>query len=151
MTHPEQTHYLIGFWYRLGAGTIDGIITALPLLVILLVFQLLDASPLVHSLLGGLILMCYQTWFWVRRSATPGNWLFSHQLVDHKTGQPIAIRQGIIRFLASIVSAVPVFLGYFWVIWDKEKRSWHDKVAGTVVLSDSSYQSDASDRVYHPS
>jgi uncharacterized RDD family membrane protein YckC len=34
----------------------------------------------------------------------------------------------------SIVSAVVFLLGYLWMIWDSEKQTWHDKVAGSVVV-----------------
>ena len=33
-----------------------------------------------------------------------------------------------------IVSAIPLFLGYFWMLWDKEKQCWHDKIASDVVV-----------------
>ena len=144
-------HYLIGFWFRLGAGLVDFLLVLLASVPLIILLRWAQAPPLIIVLIVNLVLMFYLTRFWVRRSATLGNWLFSHRVVDHRTGSNITFKQGMIRFLISLVSAVPLFLGYFWVIWDKEKRSWHDKVAGTVVLSDSSYVSDANDREYHPS
>jgi uncharacterized RDD family membrane protein YckC len=27
-----------------------------------------------------------------------------------------------------------IFSGFLWVIWDKRKQGWHDKIAGTVVI-----------------
>lgn len=33
------------------------------------------------------------------------------------------------------ISAIPFELGYFWVIWDKKKEAWHDKISGTRVTS----------------
>ena len=32
------------------------------------------------------------------------------------------------------VSAFVVFLGFFWMLWDKEKQTWHDKLANSVVV-----------------
>ena len=29
---------------------------------------------------------------------------------------------------------IPLFLGYFWMLWDREKQTWHDKMAGSVVV-----------------
>ena len=26
------------------------------------------------------------------------------------------------------------YLGYFWMLWDGEKQTWHDKLATTVVV-----------------
>jgi uncharacterized RDD family membrane protein YckC len=29
---------------------------------------------------------------------------------------------------------IPAGLGFLWIVFDEEKQSWHDKVAGTVVV-----------------
>jgi uncharacterized RDD family membrane protein YckC len=26
------------------------------------------------------------------------------------------------------------FLGFIWVLWDRKNQTWHDKIAGTVVI-----------------
>ena len=39
-----------------------------------------------------------------------------------------------IRALAAAFSFVVLFLGFFWIIWDKDRQGWHDKIAGTVVV-----------------
>ena len=36
---------------------------------------------------------------------------------------------------AGFISANVLYLGYLWMIWDGEKQTWHDKVAGTHVVS----------------
>jgi uncharacterized RDD family membrane protein YckC len=41
---------------------------------------------------------------------------------------------GLIRSLVSVGSLIPLGLGYFWVAWDDALQTWHDKVAGTVVV-----------------
>jgi uncharacterized RDD family membrane protein YckC len=35
---------------------------------------------------------------------------------------------------ANIISANVFFLGYLWMLWDKQDQTWHDKVASTVVV-----------------
>ncbi len=32
------------------------------------------------------------------------------------------------------VSALPLYLGFLWVIWDPHKQAWHDKIFRTYVL-----------------
>jgi uncharacterized RDD family membrane protein YckC len=39
-----------------------------------------------------------------------------------------------------IVSGIPFDLGYFWMLWDKEKQTWHDKVANDVVVPANAYR-----------
>jgi len=38
------------------------------------------------------------------------------------------------RYLVSIVSAWPAYLGFLWMLWDDAKQTWHDKAADTVVV-----------------
>lgn len=35
---------------------------------------------------------------------------------------------------ASFISGQCCYLGYLWMLWDKDKRTWHDMVAGTRVI-----------------
>lgn len=56
------------------------------------------------------------------------------KIVNATTGQPISLLQAIIRYFAYLVSALPLGLGFLWMIWDKKKQGWHDKIANTVVV-----------------
>ena len=56
------------------------------------------------------------------------------RLVDAKTGNTISKKQSIGRYFAQIISIIPFGLGYFWIAIDQKKQSWHDKLAGTVVI-----------------
>ena len=38
------------------------------------------------------------------------------------------------RLFAEALSAIPFNLGYLWAIWDPEKQTFHDKIAGTLVI-----------------
>ena len=38
------------------------------------------------------------------------------------------------RFLGSLLSASCLFLGYIWILLDREKRSWHDLISGTRLI-----------------
>ncbi len=37
------------------------------------------------------------------------------------------------------LSALVLYLGYFWMLWDHEKQCWHDKLASDVVVPISAY------------
>jgi uncharacterized RDD family membrane protein YckC len=39
-----------------------------------------------------------------------------------------------LRFIASIISLLPLGLGFWWSIWDKDKRCWHDILSGTRLV-----------------
>lgn len=71
---------------------------------------------------------------WIYASTTPGKWLFQMRIVDATTGMPMTRRQSVVRYLGYLVASLPLFLGFLWVIKDKRKQGWHDKIANTVVV-----------------
>ncbi len=61
------------------------------------------------------------------------------RVVDFDVGGSIGYGRGLIRYLARILSAIPCGLGYFWMLWDKEKQTWHDKLSMSAVVPESYY------------
>lgn len=54
--------------------------------------------------------------------------------VVQKTGQAITPAQAIQRLLLACVSWLPLGLGFFWSVIDREKLTWHDRLSGTRVV-----------------
>ena len=87
-----------------------------------------------------MISAAYYTYFEGGASGqTLGKKALGIRVIDFSGGGPIGYGRGFIRWIGRIVSAIPLFLGYFWMIWDKEKQTWHDKFAGSVVVPESAY------------
>jgi len=63
---------------------------------------------------------------------TIGKWLLGLKVVGSEQGA-ITYRQAFWRWLAAAGFA-PLALGFLWVLWSREKRAWHDYVAGTWVV-----------------
>ena len=61
------------------------------------------------------------------------------RVIDFRGGGPIGYPRALIRWVGRIVSTVVILLGYFWMLWDKEKQTWHDKFATSVVVPTSAY------------
>jgi uncharacterized RDD family membrane protein YckC len=61
------------------------------------------------------------------------------RVIDFNTGGPIGHGRALIRNLARILSGLFCDLGYLWMLWDKEKQTWHDKIASDVVVPVESY------------
>ncbi|MEC8486226.1 MAG: RDD family protein, partial [Actinomycetota bacterium] len=38
------------------------------------------------------------------------------------------------ELFGNVISGQILYLGYLWMIWDKDRQTWHDKVAGTIVV-----------------
>ena len=74
---------------------------------------------------------------WIRYSGTPGKLLLGCQVVDAGSFEPIGLKQSVIRYLGYYVSIFSLGVGFFWVMWDKRKQGFHDKMANTVVVYNS--------------
>jgi uncharacterized RDD family membrane protein YckC len=70
---------------------------------------------------------------------TVGKRALGIRVIDFKAGGPIGYGRGLLRYIARFLSAIVFFLGYFWMIWDPEKQTWQDKIAGTVVVPVDAY------------
>ena len=70
---------------------------------------------------------------------TVGKRMLGIRVIDFSTGGPIGFGRGLLRYVGRIASTIVCLLGYFWMLWDKEKQTWHDKIATTVVVPISHY------------
>lgn len=41
-----------------------------------------------------------------------------------------------LRWIGYIASSVPLYMGFLWIIFDDNNEAWHDKIAGTCVVTD---------------
>lgn len=112
-----------GFWRRLAAAFIDGlIIGAIPSMF----FR--DHGPL--SFLIGL---AYSVWMLSTYKATVGMMILKIKIQKENEGK-VTYQDAILRYFAAILSGVVLGIGYLWMIWDSRKQTWHDHIAKTVVV-----------------
>lgn len=57
------------------------------------------------------------------------------RIVDANTGQVIGTGRAVGRYFATILSALPCFLGYLWPLWDAKKQTFHDKIVNTYSVT----------------
>ncbi len=93
-------------------------------------------SPMELVMLNGLSLMI-TAFFWTRFAATPVKRLLGLRVIDAKTGEKPTLMQSVLRYLGYFISNLPMGLGFLWILFDKDKQAWHDKIAGTVVIVES--------------
>jgi uncharacterized RDD family membrane protein YckC len=72
--------------------------------------------------------------FWLAWKATPGKLLLDCQILDADTLQKASFSQLILRYLCYIISALPLGLGFLWIVFNKRNQGWHDKLSNTVVI-----------------
>ncbi len=68
------------------------------------------------------------------KGQTLGKMALGIRVVDFKSGGAIGYGRGVARYIGRLISGVVCLLGYFWMLWDKEKQTWHDKIASSVVV-----------------
>lgn len=120
-----QNKEYVGFWIRFAAYSIDAV-------VIFVIDMFLNILHL--GALGVIVGLIYFVYFWSeQKGQTLGDRVLKIRVV-REDGKPIDIMTGVIRYIGYIVSGIVIFLGFLWIIWDKKKQGWHDKMAGTVVV-----------------
>lgn len=75
----------------------------------------------------------YPIFFWVTIGQTPGKILLGLR-VTRLDGQRISVGRAFLRVLGYWVSAIVLFLGFIWILFDAQRQGWHDKIAGTYVV-----------------
>jgi uncharacterized RDD family membrane protein YckC len=71
--------------------------------------------------------------FWHSSGQTLGMLAWRLRIQDPE-GYSISWNQTLRRFLGAIVSCACLGLGYWWVLFDKDKQSWHDKLSNSSVV-----------------
>jgi uncharacterized RDD family membrane protein YckC len=123
-----------GFWIRFGAALIDGVIFTI------LSFILKAAIGTAGTFVGIVIAIAYFSYFEGSASGqTIGKKLVGIRVIDFNTGGSIGYGRAAVRYVARILSAIAIFIGYLWMIWDPEKQTWHDKLSSSVVVPVSAY------------
>jgi uncharacterized RDD family membrane protein YckC len=70
---------------------------------------------------------------WLRGGATIGMRAWRLRVV-RADGTALTLPQALLRFAVGWISVVALGAGFWWCLIDREKRSWHDLAAGTVLV-----------------
>ncbi len=130
----------VGFWTRLAATVLDSLLLFMAGFFVAGIMTLAQPffpppqSPVGHFLLTYVFPAVVTIAFWIKYLATPGKMLFSAIIVDATTGGVPSTGQLVGRYFAYALSAIVLFLGFLWVLFDPKKQGWHDKLAGTLVV-----------------
>ena len=118
-----------GFGVRFVAVLIDALILLIPNLIFSLVI-----GDILGNLLSFLLGAAYAVYFWSTSGQTPGKQVMKLKVVKADGGAILTPGEAIVRYIGQIISAIPLALGYLWVLWDPKHEAWHDKIAGTKVI-----------------
>jgi uncharacterized RDD family membrane protein YckC len=91
----------------------------------------IDLGELVLAL-APLLTAAYLVGFWTALGQTPGKLLMGVKVVA-VGGRPIGFKRALVRLVGYVLSAIPCYAGFFWILGPK-RRGWHDKLARTEVV-----------------
>jgi uncharacterized RDD family membrane protein YckC len=117
-----------GFWRRVAAALIDGIL--LGILTGILTSQMdRGTASSISTIVGWLYYAGMES---SSRQSTLGKSLMGMFVTD-LNGQRISFLRATGRHFAKILSALLLFIGFIMVAFDARKQGLHDKLAGTLV------------------
>ena len=126
-----------GFWQRVGAAVLDTLILIVPSVILLLILK----QGALYQTLSTVVSLAYFTYFEGGATGqTLGKKAIGIRVYDFREGGSIGYGRGLLRQFGKWLSAIPLGLGYFWMLWDKEKQCWQDKIAGSVVVPADAYR-----------
>ncbi|MBI2496544.1 MAG: RDD family protein [Opitutae bacterium] len=115
-----------GFWRRFIASVLDAVIVGM-------------AFGMIHSIwhgFGGI----FPFWFavycvilWAAKGTTVGGIICGLKVV-RLDDRPVDWGVSIVRALGGFLSLAVAGLGFIWVVFDDDRQSWHDKIAGTTIV-----------------
>ncbi len=126
-----------GFWRRFGAVIVDGLVLLVPTIIVIAALGNTAIANAITTLIG---LVYYVVLEGGATGQTVGKRALGIRVFDFRGGAgPIGYPRALVRNLVKYVSGIVLLLGYLWMLWDREKQTWHDKGAGSVVVPVDAY------------
>lgn len=142
-----------GFGARFLALAVDGMIVGAIYLILMIpvlimgvmtaaggrqnpaaVAPLISVLGLLFQLIGWAATVGYYIYF-TAKGQTLGKKALKIKVVGVENAQAPGYTKAFLReVVGKMVSAMIFGLGYLWMLWDGKKQTWHDKIAGTVVV-----------------
>jgi uncharacterized RDD family membrane protein YckC len=137
-----------GFWRRVGAKFVDGIIAQAFNVVFALAAGAMVGAPkdpqpdqmrrfiaaqAVYLSLAFAFAFSYDLFFMWKFAATPGKMALGLKVV-RADGSKLSVPRIIGRFFAHIIDGLTIGIGYLMAAFDDEKRALHDRICDTRVI-----------------
>jgi len=127
------------FGRRFMASLIDGFILMVVVYLLAAIAEVLatDSMGEVFLTFSNLLTLVsgfgYYTYFHARSGQTPGKKAMGIRVVS-TDGSPLTIGKSALRSFGYWISALFLYVGFLWMLWDQDSQTWHDKMAGTYVI-----------------
>ncbi|MGH2554722.1 MAG: RDD family protein [Actinomycetota bacterium] len=133
-----------GFWKRFVALLIDLILVGI---VTTILFGFRPAEPAWVGALMGLLSTAATIAYFTYLEGSPsgqtiGKRAVGIRVLDFHSGTSIGYARALGRNVFAYFISPILLLGYLWMLWDREKQTWHDKVVSSVVVPSEAYPVD---------
>ena len=152
LLQPAGNFPKAGVWKRLAAICYDFKLCIALIMVITMLYQqgilrliygaealqamadskMLDIDPVLSTLLFFSVFAFFAK-FWTHGGQTLGMQVWGIR-IQNADGSAIDIWQALLRFLIAIFALLPAGLGFWWMLFDKQKRTWSDMYSGSDVV-----------------
>jgi uncharacterized RDD family membrane protein YckC len=143
-----------GFISRAVAFVIDMLVTTIAILLVIALAQAMLGFFTLYGVIGRsaaisgpvrsivtaaiafvsvLFAVGYPVTCWVLLGQTLGKALTGVRVVRMNDAR-LTVGRALLRYAGYWLSAIPLGLGFLWVLGDPRRRAWHDKLAGTCVV-----------------
>ncbi len=88
---------------------------------------------MIYRLVLAVVIYGFFVGFWSRSGRTLGMQSWGLQLEDDH-GQVPSVARASLRFVAALLSWLPLGLGFAWQLWDPQRLTWHDRISKTRLV-----------------
>jgi uncharacterized RDD family membrane protein YckC len=133
-----------GLLRRLGAMIYDGLLLAALLMVATALWLPFTRGEAITAATQPVLEWVYRSMlvlltigffglFWTRSGQTLGMAAWRLK-VERDDGALLTWKDTVIRLGAALLSWLPAGLGFLWIVADRDKRAWHDRLSHTRVV-----------------
>lgn len=128
----ESSGSYAGFWVRLIAFLIDGVILLIPIAIC---FGIAGSS---NTWLGYFLSWIVGFAYFAFLESSSRRATFGKQamglIVTNMDGSQLTLQEASIRYIAKLVSAVIIYIGFIMIGFTEKKQGLHDMIAHTIVI-----------------
>ena len=125
---PEIPVNYAGFWERFGAAFIDGLVLVIPNY-----FLIYTLGPV-----GNLLTLVTAWLYFAIQESGSGQATLGKKAMGMKVAtldaERISFGQATGRHFGKYISGLILLIGYLMMVWDENKQTLHDKMAGTIII-----------------
>ncbi|MYQ77979.1 MULTISPECIES: RDD family protein [unclassified Streptomyces] len=129
---------LSGWWRRVGAIVIDGIVIGIPYGILLGIGGGVGGGAGSAIVFLGIVVGIGGGLFKLYKEGTTGQWIgkkaLGISLLREADGRPLGFGMAFVRYIAHFLDSLACYLGWLWPLWDDKNQTFADKICSSVVV-----------------